>query len=148
MADHYCSIHNTVYFKKGNMRSYAHPILDAEGKPTGKWCNEGGEVKILPEHQAEIDKVLASHKDELTPSTKTADGKNGAFALSYSKDITVALINTGIVKEGGPKMDMKILERAELFKRYLAGEKIIDDKKLAQYIQQMTQSQVTKEEGR
>ena len=32
---HYCKEHETVFFKKGKMRGYAHPIGD-----TGEWCNE------------------------------------------------------------------------------------------------------------
>lgn len=35
MAEHYCKIHNTVFFKKGKMKGFAHPIGD-----TGEWCNE------------------------------------------------------------------------------------------------------------
>ena len=35
-AGHYCSAHKTAWFKRGNMRGYAHPI---DGQP-GQWCNE------------------------------------------------------------------------------------------------------------
>ena len=44
MAEHWCVEHNTVFFKKGNMRGYAHPIKNANGVTVG-WCNE-------PEHDA------------------------------------------------------------------------------------------------
>ena len=36
---HFCATHNTVWFKKGNMRGYAHPIKDGAGNTIG-WCNE------------------------------------------------------------------------------------------------------------
>jgi len=36
---HYCVIHKTPFFKKGNMKAYAHPIKDENGETTG-WCNE------------------------------------------------------------------------------------------------------------
>jgi len=36
---HYCTLHKTVFFKRGKMKGYAHPIGD-----TGEWCNEEGEV--------------------------------------------------------------------------------------------------------
>lgn len=39
MADHFCVEHQQVWFKKGNMRRYAHPLKDASGNTTG-WCNE------------------------------------------------------------------------------------------------------------
>jgi len=40
MAEHWCKEHQTVWFKKGKMKGYAHPIKDAEGEDTDKWCNE------------------------------------------------------------------------------------------------------------
>ncbi len=40
MAEHFCKEHKQPWFKKGKMPGYAHPILDDDGEPTGKWCNE------------------------------------------------------------------------------------------------------------
>lgn len=40
MAEHWCKEHRTVWFKRGGMKGYAHPITDEEGEPTGEWCNE------------------------------------------------------------------------------------------------------------
>lgn len=37
---HFCTLHHTSFFKRGKMTEYAHPIKDAQGKPTGEWCNE------------------------------------------------------------------------------------------------------------
>ena len=34
-AEHFCKEHKMIFFKRGTMRSYAHPIGD-----TGTWCNE------------------------------------------------------------------------------------------------------------
>ena len=34
-TEHWCREHSTAFFKKGNMKNYAHPIGD-----TGKWCAE------------------------------------------------------------------------------------------------------------
>ncbi len=45
MGDHYCTEHKEVFFMKGRMKNYAHPIGD-----TGQWCNEpeeGGDA--IPE---------------------------------------------------------------------------------------------------
>ena len=39
-TEHYCKVHKTNFFKKGNMRGYAHKI---EG--TDQWCNEGVKEK-------------------------------------------------------------------------------------------------------
>lgn len=40
MAEHFCKEHGEVFFMKGNMRGFAHPILAENGDKTGKWCNE------------------------------------------------------------------------------------------------------------
>jgi hypothetical protein len=34
-VEHYCAVHKTQWFKKGNMKGYAHPISG-----TKEWCNE------------------------------------------------------------------------------------------------------------
>lgn len=39
MAEHWCDIHKTKFFKTANMYGYAHPIKDKDGK-TIEWCNE------------------------------------------------------------------------------------------------------------
>ena len=51
---HWCAEHNTAFFKKGKMASYAHPLKNANGEPVidekGKqeWCHEPSEVKGEP----------------------------------------------------------------------------------------------------
>jgi hypothetical protein len=39
---HWCSVHNTEYFKKGNMEGYGHPIAGTQDPETKKWkwCKE------------------------------------------------------------------------------------------------------------
>jgi len=37
---HWCDLHDCVFFKKGKMQNYAHPIVDEQGNKTGEWCNE------------------------------------------------------------------------------------------------------------
>lgn len=37
---HWCSVHQTPFFKKGKMKNYAHMIKDENGVDTGEWCNE------------------------------------------------------------------------------------------------------------
>lgn len=71
MAEHFCTMHKTVFFMRGNMRGYAHPIGEkdeATDKYPEGWCNEEdlekvrnlpaqSPDKVLPEHQEEIDKA-------------------------------------------------------------------------------------------
>ncbi len=60
MAEYYCKEHDTVFFKKGKMKGYAHPVGDM-----GAWCNmpEGQE----PMTEGEKEKVEAE-KPLLKPS--------------------------------------------------------------------------------
>lgn len=37
--EHWCEQHRTIFFKRGQMKGYAHPIKDNNGQTTG-WCNE------------------------------------------------------------------------------------------------------------
>lgn len=63
--DHFCYEHNTEYFKKGNMRGYAHPI---EGTEPTQWCSEppSEPPTSTPETQAR-DRVTAV-TDEVLPN--------------------------------------------------------------------------------
>ena len=38
MDSYFCVEHQTKWFKTGKMKTYAHPIKDANGETTG-WCN-------------------------------------------------------------------------------------------------------------
>ena len=58
--EHWCPIHNTEFFKKGNMKGYAHPVT-VDGKETGKWCNE---VKAMPEEIPSAPPPIASQSPQ------------------------------------------------------------------------------------
>ena len=62
-TEHWCSEHNTAFFKKGKMKSYAHPIGD-----TGEWCHEH---RAKPEEQSPQEPEIVSGEPE-TPPTPTA----------------------------------------------------------------------------
>jgi len=47
---HWCPLHKTVFFMKGKMKSYAHPIKGTDGKDSGEWCHE---AKSEPEKKTE-----------------------------------------------------------------------------------------------
>lgn len=100
---HYCSEHETVFFKKGNMRGYAHPIGD-----TGEWCNEpeeGGDE--MPEAPPPMPKDKETGKKGETPPetpTKLPEAKIDrqirvmSYCLSYAKDEIICLISNGHLK--------------------------------------------------
>ena len=51
---HFCSIHQTAYFKSGKMENFAHPIKDEFGKSTGKWCQEPKAKAEIPERKETV----------------------------------------------------------------------------------------------
>jgi len=64
VGEHFCTVHNTAFYMKGNMKSFAHRI---EGTERG-WCNE-------PEKIAEPQKTMEGSakpdpKDNLLPITE------------------------------------------------------------------------------
>ncbi len=81
MRRHYCSEHDTEFFKKGRMRGYAHPIGE-----TGEWCNEPEES----EASALVEEAKSIEAKEIETTQKVTDPKNRSYALSYAKDLAVA----------------------------------------------------------
>jgi len=130
---HYCQLHKTVFFKKGRMKGYAHPILDENGKPTGEWCNEG-EAKaqeegkeesqaepsdVQPEMLGFIDKAWLREQLNILQSKKLSAWTNRNL-LSYLNNITgqqsekvadaVKLLN----KEQAEALVLRVREAVEL----------------------------------
>ncbi len=63
-TEHWCKEHQTVWFKKGKMKGYAHPVLDENGEETGKWCNEP-EGKALEPQPDDMTKEDWANKDKI-----------------------------------------------------------------------------------
>lgn len=62
-SQHWCKEHNTVYFKKGGMKGYAHPIGD-----TGKWCNEKIEEKPQVKVESSPPEQVSTSSEEVPPT--------------------------------------------------------------------------------
>ena len=84
MAEHWCKEHGVAFFKKGNMKGYAHPILDENGDATG-WCNEPKEQTQTGGLKADISQRFNHGK-----SPEELELSRRSFALSYAKDLVVA----------------------------------------------------------
>lgn len=92
MAEHWCKEHKQPFFKKGNMKGFAHPILDDDGEPTGDWCNEpkkeqseGAKTGISGEERGmwwkEIGELIRSEKLEEVFGEKDAPIIKRAYKL-------------------------------------------------------------------
>ena len=116
MSGHYCTEHETVFFKKGRMKGYAHPV---EGTEPTEWCNEseeGGDP--IPEEVAETPK-----QPPREPPKGTGSEINRSMALSYAKDIAIAKMGLG-----EDMSTLKILAIAEVFVSYIANGVIVEKK--------------------
>jgi len=70
---HFCKEHNAVFFKKGKMKNFAHPIGD-----TGEWCNEG----VVVEGTATVNAVPDPDSHEPpTPAPVKAEAKEKPAAV-------------------------------------------------------------------
>jgi len=93
-----------------------------KGKMNGKYFNTSFAEQMkdaIPPVVKEAIKEGATIETEGKAVKETTIGKNRSFALSYAKDIAVALISTGDVE----KMTEKTITCAKRFEKYLdAGE--------------------------
>ena len=120
MSENWCSEHETAYFKKGGMKSYAHPIKNDDGETTG-WCNK-------PKDADEPEGTKTAPKPK--PQTiQVGENRNRSFPPAYSKDLVCALIDAG--KQGQleslDKAVSKIIEIADKFEAYLTSGKEVKD---------------------
>ncbi len=60
--EHWCPEHKTAFFKKGKMKSYAHPIGD-----TGEWCHE---------HKDEVPKTETKEEPKVEKDLTSLEFKN------------------------------------------------------------------------
>ena len=101
-AEHWCKEHDTQFFIRGKMKSYAHPIGD-----TGEWCPEQADEPRKPE---QVEKPTESNidMDWLAESLKVLEdnkipGWAEATTLSYFK-ITYK-VEAETVLEAAGKLD-------------------------------------------
>jgi len=114
MTENYCSEHETVWFKKGKMKGYAHPLLH-NGETVG-WCNrpDDYEPNLVEEAVKQSDVVSVGSKSQA--KYKADPDKTASIelqvCLKVAGEIAVALINAGILKE---KVAEKTLSTAKDF---------------------------------
>ena len=65
-SQHWCKVHDTTFFKKGKMISYAHPI---EGTDPKEWCHEPSKTK---RNQAEAEETEEPGPEEAPQTTALA----------------------------------------------------------------------------
>ena len=77
MAKNWCIEHEIAWFKKGNMKNYAHPVKDAQGNLMG-WCNRPEdfvETDTSPELEPpNKDKVIGEHVGLKELGARIGDG--------------------------------------------------------------------------
>ncbi len=72
-TQHWCKEHNTAFFMRGKMKSYAHPIKDSDN-----WCHEPSEAKeTKSEPKPTVEKAVASTPVASEPKAGSSPGPNG-----------------------------------------------------------------------
>lgn len=116
MAEHWCKVHSTKFFKTEKMSSYAHPVKDGDGK-TISWCNEDAEAVAKLEPQEPISPPLQEGEptpEQLKPFDPTRKSIERQTSLKAATDWCIAKLQGGA--------DIKTTELitvAGLFESYL-----------------------------
>lgn len=123
MAEHWCKIHNTKFFKTAKMSGYAHPVKDAEGKTTA-WCNEDAEevAKLEP-----INPSLQEGEptpEQLKPFDPTRKSIERQTSLNRATDWCIAKVQGG---EALKTFDVLVV--AKVFESYLDTGIVVEKKK-------------------
>ncbi len=126
MAEHWCKEHQTVWFKKGKMRGFAHPILDEDGKATGEWCNEPEGVEKAPESQGtkhEAAPALLNQEPQMTKDDWAEKDKITRKSIERQKSLELAV---KVVEISGVKTEIteKVITIAKRFEAYLEGKEV------------------------
>jgi hypothetical protein len=104
-AEHFCKVHNTNFFKKGKMKSYAHPIGD-----TGEWCHEHTEDKETTttgtdKPASATSSGVAGNKEDITTLEFSNPGEFYTACLKHFKlqktdaDKEISMFNLSDVKQ-------------------------------------------------
>ncbi len=130
MPDKWCKEHKTLWFKKGNMKGYAHPVLDENGEPekdeNGKpvWCNE-------PKHETT---EQPPQKEAIPQMTKEDWGEKDRItrkSIERQKSLELAVEIAKLL--GAEKVTTeKILATARVFENYLESGKMSEKSKLVE----------------
>ena len=86
MTEHWCKEHEQVWFKKGKMKGYAHP-LTGEG-----WCNEPKLVEGELPAPVPVNIPAEPPKPDTGKAHTQDDTRTRSMALSYAKDLAVGKI--------------------------------------------------------
>ena len=87
MGDHFCNEHGKVFFQRGKMKGFAHPLEDADGETVG-WCNEEDAETY---HSPQGDEPLVVEAKKMGAKVTGVDNfKNRSMSVAYSKDLVCA----------------------------------------------------------
>ena len=106
-SQHWCKDHDTAFFMRGKMKSYAHPIKDAQGNDTGEWCHEHKEAQVIeamklsplkykevaipPEHDKSATTWTTSAKQKELKALMTAQKLDAGFVIGVCKRLGLPL---------------------------------------------------------
>ena len=116
----WCSAHETVWFKKGNMRGYAHPVKDENGNDVpGQWCNRPKDWVKEPALVTEAKKLgavedIMTKDDWADKDTRTRKSIERQTSLNDATLIAVAKI-----EKGAEMTTDKVIEVSKRFEKYL-----------------------------
>jgi len=127
--EHWCSIHQQPFFKKGNMKGYAHPIKNEAGDTTG-WCNEdarelkekldSGEIKPTKPVSPPLQQGEEPMEEKMTKSDWEERNKATRKSIERQKALDCA-VNFAVAKiQAGQDIKADAVEKvAVIFENYI-----------------------------
>jgi len=114
---HYCVTHDAIFFKKGNMRGFAHPILDEKGDATGKWCNEPKQEEPQETPAEKVAPPVMSKDDWAEKDRVTRK----SIERQKSLELALRVVELSGVKT---KITENAIATAKSFEAYLEGKEV------------------------
>lgn len=121
MSEYFCQQHGTPWFKKGNMKGYAHPVKDANGNQmveNGKnvWCNMPEDNEPTPESEQPPTAESPPHATQTnSPPQANRQSRPGAEVGMWWNNLALDLRSGYIDKNTETGKQLRIAYFAEMF---------------------------------
>lgn len=117
MDKYFCEQHQTKFFKKGNMKAYAHPLKD--GEETIGWCNMPKEVPAVVKEAVKQGAVIVEEK--MTKEDWSEKDLRTRKSIERQKALEIAeRWCEEVIKTGTPVDTKQLLIISQRFEKYLA----------------------------
>ena len=109
----------------------------------GKFINSAELFDGKPPAEQQVAPITAGVEKPKPSTTQSGEGdaKIRSMALAYAKDVAVALINSGAIKEFSGALEKRVIEVATLWSMWIKGDYSVDSKRIVELIRNIAGNQ-------